>query len=131
MAGLRRSAQSALKCPPIYLNREQAEALLTQFLETARYRGWELLAVGIMANHIHLVVGVPGDPDPSDLMQSFKPYGSRALNRTWSSRPAARGGPKADRRENCATKPPFAPRLSMYATNLIRCSSGSRPAFDA
>jgi REP element-mobilizing transposase RayT len=34
-----------------------------------------------MANHVHLVVGVPGDPDPARLLQAFKAYASRALNR--------------------------------------------------
>jgi hypothetical protein len=33
-----------------------------------------------MANHVHLVVGVPGDPDPSALLRDFKSYASRALN---------------------------------------------------
>ena len=51
-----------------------------QFEETARYRGWQLLAGAIMANHVHLVVGVPGDPDPSSLLRDFKSYASRALN---------------------------------------------------
>ncbi|HKI38493.1 MAG TPA: transposase [Gemmataceae bacterium] len=76
-------ARGAMKGPPIYLVLAQAEALLAQFQETARYRNWLLLAVGIMANHIHIVVGVPGDPDPSDVLGDFKSYGSRALNRQW------------------------------------------------
>jgi hypothetical protein len=36
-----------------------------------------------MRNHAHLVVGVPGDPDPADLLRDFKGYGSRALNKKW------------------------------------------------
>ncbi len=74
-------ARGAMKGPPIHLTLDHAPALLTQFQETARYRNWLLLAVGIMANHIHIVVGVPGDPDPSDVLGDFKSYGSRALNR--------------------------------------------------
>jgi REP element-mobilizing transposase RayT len=84
MPGLRRSAQAALKSAPIYLTREQADVLLAQFQETAKYRQWQLLAVAIMANHFHLVVGVPGDPEPDTLLRDFKSYGSRALNRRWS-----------------------------------------------
>jgi REP element-mobilizing transposase RayT len=108
MPDLRRSAQAALKCPPIYLGLEQAEALLEQFHETARYRGWELLAIGIMANHVHIVVGVPGDPDPSDLLESFKPYGSRKLNRRWG-KPASEtwwteGGSKRKLRDEAAIR---------------------------
>jgi len=36
-----------------------------------------------MANHVHLVVGVPGDPEPDTLLGDFKSYGSRALNRNF------------------------------------------------
>jgi len=83
MPGLRHSAHATLKCAPIYFVLEQAQPLLEQFQETARYRGWRLIAVGIMRNHIHIVVGVAGDPDPSDVLGDFKAYGSRALNKKW------------------------------------------------
>ena len=33
-----------------------------------------------MADHVHLVVGVPGDPDPHAMLRDFKAYGSRALS---------------------------------------------------
>jgi hypothetical protein len=36
-----------------------------------------------MAQHIHLVVGVRGDPDPEKISGDFKSYGSRVLNRRW------------------------------------------------
>jgi REP element-mobilizing transposase RayT len=65
---------------PVRLTRALAEVVRRQFEETARIRGWQLLAGAIMANHIHLVVGVPGDPDPSALIRDFKSYASRALN---------------------------------------------------
>ena len=81
--GLRHSARSTLKGPPIYFQFQHAETLLRQFQETATHRQWELLAVGIMCNHFHIVVGVPGDPEPEDLLRDFKAYGSRALNRRW------------------------------------------------
>jgi REP element-mobilizing transposase RayT len=81
LPGLETSARKSLKSPPIYLTREQAGLLLAQFRETATYRGWRLLAVAIMANHVHIVVGVPGDPDPETLLRDFKSYGSRTLNR--------------------------------------------------
>jgi REP element-mobilizing transposase RayT len=80
---LRQHMEARLKCPPIYLNANQATALLAQFQETARYRCWFLAAAAIMANHVHLVVGAPGDPDPSDMLGDFKSYGGRAMNRQW------------------------------------------------
>ncbi len=57
--------------------------LLGQFRETAAYRRWLLCGAAVMGNHVHLVVGVPGDPNAEDLMRDFKAYGSRALNQRW------------------------------------------------
>src|SRR5262249_40259943 len=50
-------------------------------------RKWDLFAAAIMGNHVHIVVGVPGDPNPEDILRDFKSYGSRALNRTFGHRP--------------------------------------------
>jgi REP element-mobilizing transposase RayT len=82
---LKRCAAQSLKGDPIRFSQAQAEALLDHFLETAGNRGWQLLAVGIMANHVHWVVGVPGDPEPKKILGDFKSYGSRALNRRWGT----------------------------------------------
>ena len=79
--GLAIAAQQQMTGPPIRLTAALAGPLAEQFRETARFRGWSLLAVAIMANHVHLVVAVPGDPDPEVLLRDFKSYGSRCLNR--------------------------------------------------
>src|SRR5437016_11908741 len=70
--GLRRYMQGQLLCPPIYLNADQARVVMSQFQETANHRKWFLLAAAVMANHAHVVVGVPGDPEPEDLLRDFK-----------------------------------------------------------
>ena len=85
---LRELAKQRLAGPPVFLILKQANVLKDQFEETARFRQWSILAVAIMPNHIHLVVGVPGDPEPDVLLRDFKAYGSRALNRR-HSRPAS------------------------------------------
>jgi hypothetical protein len=41
-----------------------------------------------MANHVHVVVGVPDDPSPAKLLQILKSYASRTLNENWR-RPAS------------------------------------------
>ena len=69
---------------PIWLNREHADVLIEQFRETARFRGWTILALAILANHIHIVLGVTGDPEPDALLRDFKSYGSRGLNRRFA-----------------------------------------------
>jgi REP element-mobilizing transposase RayT len=80
---LRDHAREIMRGPAVYLIAEQATNLLEQFQETARYRGWQLLTVAILTNHVHLIVGAPGDPDPAALLRDFKSYGSRRLNRRW------------------------------------------------
>ncbi|MDY3560230.1 transposase [Gemmata sp. JC673] len=81
--GLEASARELMSGPPIYLSAEQAAVVLGQFRETAAYRGWVLYAVAIMHNHFHLVLEVPGDPDPGKVLADLKAYGSRALNRAF------------------------------------------------
>jgi REP element-mobilizing transposase RayT len=69
-----------MKGPPIYLDLEKAEITLSQFRETASYRGWTLYAVAIMANHFHIVLSVNDDPEPRKILADFKAYASRTLN---------------------------------------------------
>ena len=83
MSRLEAYSLQTMKGEPIRLNLEHAEALLEQFQKTANYRRWQLLAVAVIPNHLHIVVGVPGDHDPSDILGDFKSYGSRRLNGRW------------------------------------------------
>src|SRR2546422_11604996 len=64
MPGLETSAEKLLKAEPVRLSRVDADVLLNQLHETAAFRHWKLFACAIMANHVHVVIGVPGDPDP-------------------------------------------------------------------
>lgn len=84
MPVLKQAARERLKCPPIFLNLDKARELLSQFRETTDCRGWKLLAAAIMVNHVHIVVGVRGDPDPARILGDYKSYGSRRLNRRWT-----------------------------------------------
>lgn len=70
----------------VLLELDQAEALAEQLRETAAHRGWRLPALAVMANHIHVVVGVPGDPDPEKILGDFKAWGTRRLNAGWGRR---------------------------------------------
>ena len=97
MPALAEHARGLLKSPPVLLTLAQAVRLLAQFHETAGHRGWGIDAVAILANHVHIVCGVPGDPDPSDVLGDWKSYGSRALNRDFGRLPGgwwAGGGSK-------------------------------------
>lgn len=83
MSGLRTSARKLLKCEPIRFSREQAQSVVEQFRETVAFREWQLVAAAVMANHCHVIVGVPGDPEPEILLRDFKSYSSRRLNKSW------------------------------------------------
>ena len=76
-------ARTSLVGEPIFLSPEQAAVLIPQLRETADHRRWELLAAAVMANHVHILVGVPGDPESETLLRDFKAYASRPLNRRW------------------------------------------------
>jgi len=81
-------ARARLKSDPIVFSKLQADVLAAQLQQTAVYRGWSLLAFAIVTNHVHVVLGVAGDPNPSDLIGDLKSYGSRALNQRFE-RPQA------------------------------------------
>ena len=81
--GLERAIRRRMLTPSVRLSGPQAHALVEQFRRTASTRRWTLYARVVMANHVHVVVGVPGDPDPSWVMRDLKSYGSRSLNERW------------------------------------------------
>lgn len=95
---LQRLARNKLVGNPVQLTQENAHVIKNQLKETARVRGWQILAGAILWNHIHLVVGVVGDPDSVSLLRDFKSYASRALNdqferpksRTWWTQQGSR-----------------------------------------
>jgi REP element-mobilizing transposase RayT len=83
---LREYATGKLIGEPVYLTSKHASAIVDQFRETATYRKWTLFAAAVMRNHVHVVVGVLGDPEPETLLRDFKSYASRRLNRMFGVR---------------------------------------------
>lgn len=65
--------------PPIVLDLDSAAIVLRAIRSQTDFREFALGAGAVMADHVHVVVGVPGDPDPSDLLRILKAYASRAL----------------------------------------------------
>jgi REP element-mobilizing transposase RayT len=80
MPALRDPARAMMKGPPVLLSHRQAEVIKAQFIESALYRGWRLLAAAVMRNHVHLVVVADDAVDSAELLKTFKSYASRALN---------------------------------------------------
>jgi REP element-mobilizing transposase RayT len=85
MPWLEKFAREALDSAPIRLNLQMAETLFAQFEETAKHRCRPLVAVAIMANHFHMLVNAPDDPDPTRLLGDFKAYGTRALTNRYGA----------------------------------------------
>jgi hypothetical protein len=81
MPDLEEHARSLMKGAPVSLDKAAAEAMIAQYLETARIRGWELEAASVMDNHTHLVVGVAGDPEPQSILETFKSWATRAVKK--------------------------------------------------
>ncbi|HEV8068587.1 MAG TPA: transposase [Planctomycetaceae bacterium] len=81
LRGLTHFAERTQTAASVRLTREQAEAVCHQIQATAAFRQWKVGAVAVMANHVHVVVGVAGDPEPDTLLRDFKSFASRELNR--------------------------------------------------
>jgi REP element-mobilizing transposase RayT len=88
MPGLAAASRAVMKGMPIHLTLAHAETAQARFRETAEFRGWVIRAVAIMFNHFHIVVGVPGDPEPSKILGDFKSWGTRALSKRFGAPPS-------------------------------------------
>lgn len=84
MPRLERYVRDHMLDRPFYLIAEQAVVMVGQYQETSRIRGFELCAAAVMPDHTHLVVGVPGDPDPHHLRELYKSWATRALKKRWA-----------------------------------------------
>ncbi len=88
---LRRAALDALREPPVLLTASQAHTVLGEIRATARIQRWPLLVAAVMANHVHLVVGLPPPGDTEEALAAlgrFKAFGARELNRAYGRRVA-------------------------------------------
>ena len=81
MPALEEYARSQMKGPPVNLDKAAAEAMIAQYQETCRIRGWELQAASVMYNHTHVVVAVPDDPEPQSILETLKSWATRAVKK--------------------------------------------------
>ena len=84
--GLVRYSQTVMRGEPVYLSVEQAESAAAEFRQTAAFRSWDIEAVAIMRNHVHIVVSAHPDWHGTRVMSEFKSYASRAMNATFGKR---------------------------------------------
>ena len=64
---------------PYFLDRERRVTVLDALGEVCVHRGWTLWAAHVRTNHVHVVV--EADVRPENVMNVFKSYASRGLNR--------------------------------------------------
>jgi REP element-mobilizing transposase RayT len=69
----------AMTQPPYLLDEQAGAVVLDAVKEVCRYRGWTLLAAHVRTNHVHVIV--EAGVKPEKVMNDFKSYASRALNR--------------------------------------------------
>ena len=83
-----RAERRRMKEPPYEMDSISRAIVLQSLPEVCSYRGWNLLAAHVRTNHVHVVVeaGVP----PEKVMNDFKAYASRALNRLDGNEPGRR-----------------------------------------
>jgi hypothetical protein len=65
---------------PYVLDQVSRSAVLTAIQQHCAHRGWNLLAVHVRSNHVHVVV--EADAQPERIVNEFKSYASREL--IWS-----------------------------------------------
>ena len=70
---------------PYLLGRGSRETVLKALREVCVHRGWSLLAAHVRTNHVHAVV--VADVRPERVLNDFKSYASRGLNRMGKERP--------------------------------------------
>ncbi len=71
--------RESMKQLPYLLDPARRACGLEAIREVCLYRGWNLLAAHVRMNHVHVVV--EADVKPEKVMNDFKAYASRALNR--------------------------------------------------
>ena len=72
-------AREEMRQPPYTMQAGEREIVRDAIVELCREKGWQLLAVHVRSNHVHVVVAV--ERDPGRVMSDMKARASRALTR--------------------------------------------------
>jgi REP element-mobilizing transposase RayT len=73
------SERESMLQPPYLLDSEGRAAVLSALQGLCAHRGWSLLAAHVRTNHVHTIV--EANVRPEKIMNEFKSYASRELNR--------------------------------------------------
>ena len=89
-------ATERMKGNPVHLTREHATRLLSCIADTCERHGLELLALAIMANHVHVLC--QGDQHGQEMLQALKGNASRRLSQEFTLESAPRWWTKSGSR---------------------------------
>jgi REP element-mobilizing transposase RayT len=77
--------QNTRKHPPVTLDADRRTAVEAGIRETCKIREWQLKAVNVRTNHVHIVVSASGKPEP--ILTAFKANATRKIreNKSWTN----------------------------------------------
>ncbi len=78
-------SQERMSQPSYEMDAVRRQTVLAALREVCAYRRWRLWAAHVRARHVHIVV--TADAAPEKVMNDFKTYASRALNRAGLDEP--------------------------------------------
>ena len=73
----------------VVLNDVERELVAGAIQEVATHRGWSLLALNVLTNHVHAVTTVQDDVRPEKVMNDFKAWSTRRLRERGQVKPSA------------------------------------------
>jgi REP element-mobilizing transposase RayT len=98
---------------PILLDVVQAQTVADQLRETASHRGWWILALAVMPNHVHVLIRAPADVLAEKVMGDLKSWATRRLK-------VGSLGRKRWWTQNGSTRPKDTPEAIRSATIYVR-----------
>ena len=79
------SARKRMRMEAVTLDRRLRQVVVDSIRSTAHYFRWNLLALDVRTNHVHVVI-CAGDNDIGRVMAKLKAYASRHLNEEFPAR---------------------------------------------
>lgn len=83
-----RAERRSMNQRPYEMDGDSRAIVLQTLGEVCSHRGWNLLAAHVRTNHVHVVA--EAEVPPEKMMNDFKAYASRALNRVDGTEPGRR-----------------------------------------
>ncbi len=114
-------AGERIRQPSYHLDPTRRQVVLAAIQEVCSHKGWLLVAAHVRSNHVHAVVDT--DQSAEHVMNAFKAYASRALNRNALDRPDRRRWAR-----HGSTRPLWIEEAVTAAVHYVVCEQGEAMA---